>query len=187
MSRTHPDSRSPKDIWDEQHLLLAKDPIAWVHKADQLIAAFEHLATETMRRIEAQDTGPEFSGVALMLAGFAIENLMKGLLIQKQSPVNEKGRFELDTHDLLKLAKDVGLLLTEDEHRFLEKLGEFLMWTGRYPVPLTSEPMRPRTLPSGGFAPRTYGQVGEDWPAVRAFIAKLKKHLPRINYGTSGI
>ncbi|HLQ24803.1 MAG TPA: hypothetical protein VK138_02870 [Acidiferrobacterales bacterium] len=187
MSRTPLDPRSPKDIWDEQHSLLAKDPIAWVLKADQLIAAFEHLATETICRIEAQDTGPEFSGVALMLAGFAIENLMKGLLVQKQSPVNEKGKFELVSHDLLKLAKDVSLPLTEDECRLLEKLGEFLTWTGRYPVPLTSEPMRPRTLPSGGFAPRTYGQVGEDWPAVRTFIAKLKKHLPRINYETPRI
>lgn len=179
MKRRTPDPRSPKAVWDEQHQLLAALPFTWVLKADELLAAFELLvATEA----ESQSHGPRLSGVAYMLAGFAVEVLIKGVLIQNGSGLDSKGRFELDSHDLLKLADRAALVLTEEEGRLLERLQEFLTWAGRYPIPLTSEPMQPRQLSGGGFAPTTYHWAGEDWPAVRTFVARLKALLPRVNY-----
>lgn len=41
--------------------------------------------------------------------------------------------------------------------------------------------MRPRTLSEDSFAPRTYGQAGADFPAIREFVAKLKPQLPTIS------
>lgn len=180
MTSTRPDPRSPGDIWDEQYRLLAENPIAWVIKADTLIAAFEVLAQRDEITLESQDNSPYVSGVAYMLAGFAVEVLLKALLVQNASPWNEKGQFQLKSHDLTELAHAADFNLIEGETRLLEKLEEFLNWAGRYPIPLRSESMRPRTTPSGGFASRTYHNLGEDWTAVRVLIARLKQQLPRI-------
>lgn len=80
MKKRGPDSRSPKSFWDEQHKLVAAQPFAWVHKADELLAAFEVLvARETANEIHHP---PYVSHVAYMLAGFAIEVLMKGILVR---------------------------------------------------------------------------------------------------------
>lgn len=182
MSHTPPDPRSPKDLWDEQHRLLAEDPVVWVLKADELVLAFETLAAECEGNLQTRPHGPHLSSVAFMLAGFAVEVLLKALLIQTKMPLDEKGRFELRSHHLAQLAVDVGLNLADDESRLLEKLEEFLTWAGRYPIPVISASMRPRPLPSGGFAPRTYHNVGEDWPGVRAFVHKLKQLLPNVPY-----
>lgn len=182
MPYTPPDPRSPKDIWDEQHRLLAEEPFVWVLRADELVLAFETLAAECDRNLQTRAHGPHLSGVAFMLAGFAVEVLLKALLIQTRVPLDENGRFELRSHHLAQLAVDTGFNLTDDESRLLEKLEEFLTWAGRYPIPVTSDPMRPRPLPSGGFAPRTYHNVGEDWPAIRALVHKLKQRLPNVPY-----
>jgi len=185
MKRRAPDPRSPKAVWDEQHQLLAAMPFAWVLKADELFTAFELVVA---KEAESLNQPPQLSSVAYMLAGFAVEVLMKGVLVQEGSAVDLKGRFTLDSHDLLKLAERAALTLSDDESRLLERLQEYLTWAGRYPVPLTSEPMRPRALPGGGFAPTTGHWVGEDWPAVRTFVVRLKALLPvRISYDPPAI
>lgn len=187
MTSTPPDPRSPKDAWDEQHRLLAESPFVWVLKADALIAAFETLAQADERALGSGDDSPRLSSVTYMLAGFSIEVLLKALLVQKASPLNTKGRFQLNSHHLVDLAQEADFSLMEGEARLLEKLEEFLTWAGRYPIPLTSEPMRPRTTLSGGFAPRTYHNLGEDWPAVRVLIERLKQVLPKINYAQNEV
>lgn len=182
MSPSNPiDSRSPKEFWDEQHQRLAEEPIAWVLRADELIAAFEVLAAD-IESNAASHCPPSTSSVALMLAGFAIENILKAFLVANRNPLNSKGRFEFATHKLLKLATNAQLAVSSDEARLLERLEEFVAWAGRYPVPLTSEAMRPRTLATGGFAPVTYHFVGEDFEGVRALIVRMKKLLPKIIY-----
>ena len=187
MTSTPSDPRSPKDAWDEQHLLLAESPIAWVLRADALIAAFDILAHADEKALESGDDSPCLSSVTYMLAGFAIEVLLKGLLVQKASPLNANGRFVINSHHLVELVKEADFSLIEGEPRLLEKLEEFLTWAGRYPIPLTSERMRPRTTPSGGFAPRRYHNLGEDWPAVRSLFERLKQALPTIKYERDGL
>jgi hypothetical protein len=187
MRNTPPDPRSPKDVWDEQHRLLAETPFAWVLKADALIAAFEVLIEADERASTSGDDSPQLSSVTYMLAGFAIEVLLKALLIRTESPLSANGRFQLNSHHLAELAQAASFPLMEGESDLLERLEQFLTWAGRYPIPLTSGPMRPRTTPDGGFAPRTYHNVGEDWPGVRALIARLKQTLPVINYERNGV
>ena len=84
------------------------------------------------------------------------------------------------------LARDAGYEMSEPENRLLEKIQEFATWTARYPVPLDSEAMRPRPTPDGGFAPRTYGQLGADWPAIRALLARFKSDLLQIRSVRAG-
>jgi hypothetical protein len=180
MKRRDPDPRSPKEIWDEQHQLLGRDTVVWVMRADELFAAFELLAA---RDVCTPGELPEVDGVAYMIAGFAVEVLMKALIIQKESGVDSKGQFQLKNHDLLKLADRAGLTISDDEKRLLERLQEYAIWAGRYPIPLASEPMRPRELPGGGFAPITCHFVGQDWDGVRTLVRELKALLPEVKYG----
>lgn len=177
MQATPPDPRSPKEVWDEQHRLLANDPLAWQLKAQSLIAAFEVLIADDERQTAENIRGRRIQSVAYMLAGFAIENLLKGQLIARQQHLDAAGKFKLGHHDLRQLAVDAGYSMDGAENRLLERIQEFTVWTARYPVPLNSDSMRPRTTPGGGFAPRTYHHLGEDWPAVRAFFARFENDL----------
>src|SRR5205085_1848679 len=114
------------------------------------------------------------SGVAYMLAGFAVEVLMKARLVHRGNALDSKGVFRLRTHDLLQLAADTSFKVSDDEARLLERLTEYAVWAGRYPIPLTSEAMRPRPTPGGGFASATFHFVGEDWGAIRDLAARLR-------------
>lgn len=176
MKPTPPDPRSPKDIWDEQYQLLKGNPWLWLHKAGSLMTAFEALIVEDDRM--AQTGEPRrLEGIAYMLAGFAMENLLKGRLIALQGAAAQSGPFKYKGHDLRQLAADAGYLLSDDENRLLERLEQFAVWTGRYPIPMNPEDMRPRQRPGGGFAPRTSHYQGEDWPAIRGLIERFAADL----------
>ena len=182
------EKRSPRDFWDDQHKALASNQITWILSADELLRAFEILARqaeEDVRKLNEDKAfcPPRVYGTALMLAALAIENLLKAVLLPLVNPLFDKrGAFVLDTHDILKLAEDANISLTQDERILLERLEQFLTWAGRYPVPLFSEEMRPRTLPNGGFAPRTYYTIPSDFETIFAFAKRLKALLPVINY-----
>jgi hypothetical protein len=186
MKPTPPDPQSPKEVWDEQHRILLSEPFSWTLKAESLIAAFEVLIADDERKAVENLPGRRVQSIAYMLAGFAIENLLKGQLIARKEHLDKKGRFKLVTHDLRQLALDARYALGDDENRLLERIQEFTVWTARYPVPIDSDAMRPRATPGGGFAPRTYHQLGADWPAVRAFFARFKNDLSQLRSPQAG-
>ena len=145
----------------------------WRRKAQSLIAAFDVLATHDDRQVLENASERCAPSVPYMLAGFAIENLLKGELVARRRHVDLKGKFKLTTHDLRQLASDAGHAVSSEDDRLLERIQEFTVWAARYPVPLDSEAMRPRATPEGGFAPRTYGQLGADWDAIRALFVRF--------------
>lgn len=177
MKPTPPDPRSPKEAWDEQHRFLSNDPMSWQLKAESLIAAFEVLIADDEQKAIEGTPGRRVQSVPYMLAGFAFENLLKGQLVARKEHLDESGRFKLATHDLRQLASDARYTLDDAENKLLERIQEFTVWTARYPVPIKSESMRPRTTAEGGFAPRTFHQSGADWPSVRAFFRRFTEDL----------
>lgn len=176
MKPTPPDPRSPKSAWDDQYDILKGTPLPWLLKAESLMDAFEALIADDNRRAE-HHAFRRVQGVAYMLAGFAMENLLKGTLIAQQDPAARSGPFKFKGHDLRQLSLDAGYTLNDDENRLLERVEQFAVWTGRYPIPMNPEDMRPRALPGGGFAPRTFHQVGEDWPAIRVMAQRFHAAL----------
>jgi len=128
MKREPPDKRSPKLVWDEQHRLLGTTSFIWILKADELLAAFELIV---QKEAESLLQPPQLSGVAYMLAGFAIEVLIKAVLVQKGGGIDATGRFEHNSHDLTELAAQAGLSLSAEENRLLTRLHEYLTWAGR--------------------------------------------------------
>lgn len=185
------DKRSPREFWDDQHRKLASDPLTWTLTADELLRAFELLAAQVTEDLKMRDELrhkyiPNVISTALMLSGFAIENMFKAIYVSQHPAFDRAGKFVVVTHDLISLADEVGLPLTIDERTLLECLEQFVTWAGRYPMPLYADDMRPRTLPFGGFAPRTYGWVDDDFRQIRSFAAKLRAKLPAITDGEPG-
>lgn len=78
---------------------------------------------------------PEFRSFYL-LAGFSIENALKGIYISKNIHIiNEKNLDKkLKEHNLKKLTNMIKLNLSNGELTFLEKLSVFTVSYGRYPV-----------------------------------------------------
>jgi len=95
--------------------------------------------------------------VYLMLMGYALEDLAKGIIAHKAytpairdvTPFEEQfKKFEftrkdglpckLGTHDLsdLYMARDIGFDVNDREIAHLKVLSEYTLWKGRYPVPL---------------------------------------------------
>jgi hypothetical protein len=181
------DKRSSREFWDDQHKKTASQQIAWVLTADQLLRAFQLLAQQAEADViqlrEQEIPMPSVSGIAIMLGALAIENLLKAIRLQQVTPLfDSRGAFVLDTHDILKLAEDSAISLTSEERARLERLEQFVTWAGRYPIPLFSEAMRPRTFPNGGFAPRSFHCIPSDFAAILAFAEKLKAILPQVLY-----
>jgi hypothetical protein len=84
-----------------------------------------------------------FQAAYFMLIAFAVENLLKAAAIERKSleykiAFRAKRKFpkELQSHDLLRLAKLVGLQLEHGEEDLLRRLTRSAIWFGRYPVPL---------------------------------------------------
>jgi hypothetical protein len=67
-----------------------------------------------------------------MLCGMSLELLYKAIIVAK-------GEKAVHSHDLVKLAKLVGLHVGKKTETVLEILTESIIWYGRYPVPKTKE------------------------------------------------
>lgn len=78
---------------------------------------------------------PEFRSFYL-LAGFSIENALKGIYISKNIEIidEEKLNSTLKEHNLKKLVEMINLTLSNEETEFLERLHTFTVSYGRYPI-----------------------------------------------------
>ena len=74
----------------------------------------------------------------MLLGGFAIENVVKGLIISRQTAPLELRRLprEVRSHDLRKLFGTAEIELDMKEELLLEALHEAIVWKGRYHSPI---------------------------------------------------
>jgi hypothetical protein len=73
----------------------------------------------------------------MMLSGFAIENMIKGLLVcrlPKPRSLKDPAFKKMLHHDLIKLVP-ADVILSEKESELLTRLQTFTVWAGRYPMP----------------------------------------------------
>ena len=74
-----------------------------------------------------------------MLFGYALENLVKGIIVCRDPTlVTEKRlrRWDKRGHRLIALFADAGIQLDESELNLLGRVTRMTEWKGRYPVPL---------------------------------------------------
>jgi hypothetical protein len=75
--------------------------------------------------------------VFLLLAGLAIENLVKGLFVQRGHVTTTSSQLagELGGHPIRWRLRRMGISLTPREERLLDRLEAAVSWQGKYPVP----------------------------------------------------
>jgi hypothetical protein len=133
---------------------IQQNPASWVGVADNLhesarviwqaySAEWELTEQFWNRPLNSQIAPPSKERLALfqvglMLLGFAMENLLKALLLAQDSSIVADGKLKWPGktgHELGELAEAAGLTLNAGEGQILDNLKEFVLWAGRYPLP----------------------------------------------------
>lgn len=128
---------------------IAGEPSLWHSQATYLLRAadaayreFGHHFADLAAVNDAPDEDVFLFLPYLFLGGLAIENMLKGVLIQRNPQLVRDGRLHtkemgggVDGHDLLGLATKVSPELARQHHELLGRLTVFVRWGGRYPVP----------------------------------------------------
>ncbi len=117
----------------------------------------------------------EVRNVYLMLVGYSFEGLGKALLIQKQSPIAKNGTFIHISHNLIDIFSKAGFEVTNEEEFLLERLEQYIVWAGRYPIPKEYKALLPReyAIDHNPF------NLGYDADADPALIMSLYKRILR--------
>jgi hypothetical protein len=79
-------------------------------------------------KINENDSDGFLDSVTRMLMGMSFEALFKGLTVAQ-------GLEYKKTHDLLKLANDACVEVSDEEQKILSILTQYTIWDGRYPTP----------------------------------------------------
>ena len=125
--------------------LEANEELFWVYSASSLwTAANILLEKEKQRKHVSGILEPHLLSVSIMLVGFAIENLIKGVIAKEEGILKKRQEIKEPHHDLLKLFKKIKFPLSLDEEKVVLVVKEYVMWAGRYPIPKKAD-QRPQS------------------------------------------
>ena len=166
----------------------------WLAKAQDLFESAKRLEPDVVRVWESYQNKAKngdavlvpdhFQGPYFMLLAFSTENLLKAAAVshnrlqyKAEFKRSEKFPGKLKEHDLVKLAKLVGLSYTTGEEDLLRRLTRSAIWFGRYPAPLKYEAMSGKEVFSDGneYAVSWFG--GNDVERLNTFISGLPVRL----------
>jgi hypothetical protein len=133
----------------QQEFTLCSSPDNWCSCASELKNAFdilwvhepEGLITSIGSNKYFYSNKSSLSRACFLLAGYAIENLLKGLLITEHPEYVSQGKLSkgLSHHNLSTLANKITCIkFNSNEQSLLSLLGLYLTNLARYPVPLNS-------------------------------------------------
>ena len=127
----------------------ASNPDTWLFAASCHISVWKLLSEHVARLLsEGNYKLEEYAGcrkAAMFHAGIAIENALKANIVREEKTIVSDGRVNRTKfgnksgHGLLELAKRVLPEISEAEERIIRKLEEYVMWAGKYSVPLKAE------------------------------------------------
>ena len=168
-------------------------PRDWRERAEVLKASADLLMRTRMEKLQAlakwtpdqpkiESRWDDSHTVAFMLAGYALENVYKGIMFTKTpQDIRRIGEIFKDPkcqggHDLIWLAEQAGLTLSADEAKTLEILTEHSLWAGRYPCPKNFEQVSYNLVVST--IDKAYARAIEEYEKSRPIWAeKAKKGL----------
>jgi hypothetical protein len=122
--------------------IVGQEPHAWLMEATQLKRAADLVRQELTKIFAVSPQGrPRYEDAVLfnsymLLAGLALENLAKGILVGRNSGVVTPDMFNLKGHNLQQLAQQAVPTLSKTELDILSRLTAFVTWAGRYPIHL---------------------------------------------------
>lgn len=136
---------SPKSPSKAQFFKSRHTPLQWLNSAQRLRHAGELLFNAYLRdsRKSPSDDPPEgldnldMDGPAALLFGLSIENLVKAIRLRKRLDQQPDGeiKFPGNGHQMKKLLDGIQFRPTPDEADLVQRLEQFVIWSGKYPVP----------------------------------------------------
>ncbi|MBA5872730.1 MAG: hypothetical protein GDA68_22490 [Nitrospira sp. CR2.1] len=115
------------------------DPSAWFESAEELRFAAQTLSGSIKKLCENDNN--DWLGLTpsyMMLIGYALENMLKCLIVHRDGKIKDK---HMNGHDLLGLFKDSGIRSQHDFTKLLKQLTLFCRWAGRYPAAKSADGM----------------------------------------------
>lgn len=110
---------------------------------------FAKFSDDANRLVMGQAVATELNNLELLttaslLYGLALENMIKGIIVQQRAP-SASEVFALfgksSGHNLGDLAEKASFVLSKDERDLLNRLSAYVEWAGRYPVAKKMEKM----------------------------------------------
>lgn len=132
---------------------VSKDPRIWLGQARQLIISADVIREELKNILPFVRVEPEvaqdflgFMKAFMLLTGMAFENLIKGILIGRDPSLVNRQTISnrilpRGGHGISDGANRI-CQLTYFDRDLLARLEEYLVWAGRYPMPLRTEVFR---------------------------------------------
>ena len=170
---TEPSPRDVADFNQTQEFIRDACPSSWLEHAEELRDAAEliwkrhddglRVGITLDSAFTPVDDARRFSEVSrtyMLLAGFALENLIKGLLVYQDPSHVNRGVLsdDLKSHNLVTLASKLkGLALSPAERQFCHTATSAIPYWGRYPIPLKRNQVTP--------------EIGVDANLRRTFLA----------------
>jgi hypothetical protein len=195
------------EAWLQQVRYTAAEPTSWLGHARTLRQAAEDLWNSgnahsrepgselgvtvlvnwTSPDFMRPDTGGSTREVCFMVFGFALENLVKGIIVCRDPTLVSKDRLRRwhgNEHDLAALFVRAAVSLSEQEHQLLERTTRITEWKGRYPVAMNFDEVGAQDWIIG------YTAVSNVWPAddfvllrqlyerAKAVLLETMKNIP---------
>lgn len=176
---------TPAELKDDEWFLLDNFPMNWQRTAQNLKLASDTLmethrermqpilaalrATIDGKEIDLSKIGyyGELERSAFLLAGFALENILKALVISVIPNRVQGGQLKFD-HELTLLAAEAGIEpdLSADEKQLLAFLTHVIYHIGRYPTPKN----KTRSIAGVEFGTHTYEVFSELFSRINASV-----------------
>jgi hypothetical protein len=123
--------------------LMREDAQSWLAQAIQLRLSADVIYPEWEKIRTLRQSAPgvrermlAYSQSFMLLTGLAFENLLKGILYGRDS--NSKLAKSKGGHGIVQMANGV-TTLTSEELNLLQRLEIYLVWAGRYQLPMRSD------------------------------------------------
>jgi hypothetical protein len=144
----------------------------------------DHRDRFDVNRLKVGDTVPDEGKILfpeLMLRGFAIECLLKGLYVKAGNKLASGGRYlgvrGAGDHDLLQLAITVGLPLAPAHRDVLKRLSIIMVGPGRYPITREWSLRKIQRAFRGGKGPPSYWGSPSDDRTLAAIVTLLEGEM----------
>lgn len=171
------------------------NPELWIRKAEELLVAARILEAYVGRywsktRIDKngrlahlpRGKGRHVFGPYFLLIAYAIEDYFKALLVHKNQKSLDNKILKnippyINTHDLLQLARKVGMTVTMPEEDLLVRLSRNSIWKARYPVPTGPNGIAATQKFSDGKTYLTDYFGPKDISLIHSFLDRLVKNI----------
>jgi hypothetical protein len=144
------------------------------------------LETEGSRVLEGEELEDPLDSQLIstyyLLMGYAIENLLKGILmIQHPEYFKANSKMtDIKSHDLSDLCKCCDISIQQEEADLLDKLTTYVKWMGKYPIPLEAHKMWPMKKSDGTWKSRGEAFRGrQTQEELNSLYAKILDELER--------